>query len=277
MNQIIETPLGAIECSLTGAGKPVLFLHGGHSNSRETLWHKGFDKTRFLLVTPSRPGYGKTPLATFSQPKEAAALVASMLEKLGLEKAIVVGISAGGLTAIELAARFPEKVEKLILLSAVTRKWLSPEEDMYRKGKKLFSPKSEKWSWLMFRTFFRLFPRKMTEVLFGELSTRKGAEISRDEIAEIKQMTFLQRSGHGFAADLDQDIGEGVISRIQCPTLILHSKNDPSVNPGFARYAKEMIPHAGLIFYDNKWGHLLWVGEESETPIQDTLDFIHRG
>lgn len=274
MTQLITTSEGTVECAITGTGRPVLFLHGGHSNCRETLWHKGFDTSRFQLLTPSRPGYGGTPLASFSQPSAAARLMASLLDAFNLEKAIVVGISAGGLTAIELAAGFPDKVEKLVLLSAVTRKWLSPEDEMYRKGKSLFSPKSEKWSWLLFRTFFRLFPRKMTAVLFGELSTKTGQQITQDEIREIRDMTFLQRSGEGFAADLDQDIAAGVIARIQCPALILHSENDKSVSMGFALHARENIPDSRLITYDNKWGHLLWVGWESEGPIRDVMSFI---
>lgn len=273
MPQLITTPEGTIEYAVTGAGKPVLFLHGGHSNCRETLWHKGFDTSRFLLLTPSRPGYGGTPLASFSQPAAAARLMASLLDALELDKAIVVGISAGGLTAIELAANFPDKVEKLVLLSAVTRKWLSPEDEMYRKGKTIFSPKNEKWSWLLFRTFFRLFPRKMTAVLFKELSSKTGQQITAGEVREIRDMTFLQRSGEGFNADLDQDIAAGVISRVQCPTLILHSENDRSVRMDFARHARENIPDSRMITYDNKWGHLLWVGQESEGPIRDVMSF----
>lgn len=277
MTQLITTSEGTVEFAITGAGRPVLFLHGGHSNCRETLWHKGFDTSRFRLLTPSRPGYGGTPLASFSQPAAAARLMASLLDALSLEKVIVVGISAGGLTAIELAAGFPDKVEKLVLLSAVTRKWLSPEDEMYRKGKSLFSPKSEKWSWLLFRTFFRLFPRKMTAVLFSELSTKTGQKITPDEVREIRDMTFLQRSGAGFAADLDQDIADGVISRIQCPALVLHSENDKSVSMDFARHARENVPDSHLITYDNKWGHLLWLGRESEGPIRDLMIFLENG
>jgi len=39
----IITEQGEIEFSLIGIGKPILFIHGGHSNCLETLCHKGFD------------------------------------------------------------------------------------------------------------------------------------------------------------------------------------------------------------------------------------------
>ena len=54
--KIIETDKGQIEYSIVGKGIPVLFLHGGHSNCRETLFHKGCNTNKYLLITPSRPG-----------------------------------------------------------------------------------------------------------------------------------------------------------------------------------------------------------------------------
>lgn len=70
--KIINTRLGDIEYSSFGKGIPILFLHGGHSNCYEKLCHKGFDLTRFQLITPSRPGYGETPLNNKKTPKKAA-------------------------------------------------------------------------------------------------------------------------------------------------------------------------------------------------------------
>jgi pimeloyl-ACP methyl ester carboxylesterase len=58
--------------------------------------------SKFQLITPSRPGYGKTPLNGHTTPKQAAELIAELLNCLSIKPAIVYGISAGGLTAIEL-------------------------------------------------------------------------------------------------------------------------------------------------------------------------------
>lgn len=61
-SKVINTKLGEIEYRLIGNGIPILFMHGGHSNCNETLCHKGFNLEKFKLITPSRPGYGRTPL-----------------------------------------------------------------------------------------------------------------------------------------------------------------------------------------------------------------------
>ena len=113
--KIINTKLGEIEYSITGNGKAVLFIPGGHTNCNVTLWHKGFDLKKFQLITPSRPGYQNTPLNDNKTPKQAADLIIPLLDYLSIDKVILYGISAGGLATIELAGNYPERVEKLIL------------------------------------------------------------------------------------------------------------------------------------------------------------------
>ena len=275
-SEIVETSLGQIEFTKVGSGQPIIFIHGGHSNCHETLFQKGYDTRNFQLITPSRPGYGRTSIENNEQPKEAAQLISQLIQKLDLKKVIIVGISAGGLTAIEFAAQLNEEVSKLILISAVTKRWLTPKDELYRKGKKMFSPTREKFSWSMFRFFFRLFPRMMTKVLFKEISTAQAHTFTKEEINEVKEMTFKQRSGNGFVTDLDHEIDIDVITQINCPTLILHSTNDKTVSIDMAEHANEKISNSTLKTFENKWGHLLWIGAESQSPIQEVNKFIRK-
>ncbi len=63
---------GAVEYTDHGTGRPVLFLHGGHSNCHEYLATRNFDTSRYRLIVPSRPGYGNTPIYPNTGPEEAA-------------------------------------------------------------------------------------------------------------------------------------------------------------------------------------------------------------
>ena len=274
MCQLIETPLGTIEYSVVGRGKPLLFLHGGHSNCRETLFHKGFDPNDFQLITPSRPGYRGTPLGSFYGAREAASLIISLLDTIEISSVMVIGISAGGLTAIEMAANYPNRVERLVLISAVTKRWLTKKDPLYKKARVLFSPPRQSYTWAMFRGLFGLAPKSITRMLFNQLSTKESTFITPMEIAEVKEMVFKQSSGKGFVNDLDQDIDSTTLDKITCPTLILHSEHDKSVDISMARHAHSKIPNSRLSTYQNKWGHLLWVGEDSEQPISDVINFI---
>lgn len=87
-------------------------------------------------------------------------------------------------------------------------------------------------------------------------------------------MINLQRSKEGFVNDLDQDLAEEVVERISCPSLILHGSYDNSVPIAHAQYAHATIKHSILKIYNNKWGHLLWLGKEGNLPIHDMLGFI---
>jgi pimeloyl-ACP methyl ester carboxylesterase len=271
---IVTTEKGTVEYNLTGKGMQLLFIHGGHSSCNETLFHKGFDHGTNCLITPSRPGYGNTPLSKNETPKDTAELFNALLNALKLDAVIVVGISAGGLSAIELAANFPNRVTKLILVSAVTKKWMSGKDKNYKKAKKLFSPILESFSWGLFRFLYTLFPHAMAKAMFKELSNHKPIDISKGEVSELFEMIKLQRSKQGFINDLEQDIEPHTINNVNCPTLILHSANDNTVKLEHANHAHRQIKDSILKIYNNKWGHLLWLGQEANRPINDALEFI---
>ncbi len=204
--ETVKTALGEIEYSITGKGKPILFMHGGHSNCRETLFHKGFDLTKYQLITPSRPGYGNTPMSHHDTAKNAADLIISLLDYLNLDKVMVYAISAGGLTAIEIAGNYPQKVEKLILASAVTKKWLNNDDKVYKTAKIMFDPKMEKITWAMVRLASRLFPRIIANNFYPQFSSNPPHKLADQDIRELLAAFKHYNSRSGFINDIDQDV-----------------------------------------------------------------------
>lgn len=273
-NQLIETPLGSIEYAIVGSGVPIVFVHGGHSNCLETLSHKGFESEGYQLITPSRPGYGKTPLGERQTPRQAADLIAALLERLAIGKVIVYGISAGGLTALELAANHPDKVQKMILASAVSKKWLTKQARTYQIAKVMFQPGVEKLVWGMVRLFGALMPALIARSFYPQFSTLNRPKLKREDIHELIASMKHYNSGSGFINDIEQDIDEGVLGKIDCPTLIVHSKYDASVGLAHAQHAKAKISHATLELLDNEWGHLFWIGAGAKAVIDKTKRFI---
>jgi pimeloyl-ACP methyl ester carboxylesterase len=267
----IETSKGKIEYTLLGNGKPILIVVGGHTNCKETIFHKGLDLNKFCFVTPSRPGYGLTPLTDQNKtPKGASDLFVALLDELNIHKTVIVGISAGGLTAIEIAANYPDRVENLILMSALTKKWFVKTDKVYKGAKKIFPPKIERYTWFCYRLFFRLFPKVMTKTMFKELSKYRPIEFTEDEFQELKHMTLIMRSYKGFDNDLDHTIDQETLKRIECPTLILHSENDNAVDMSHPQNAKNGIKRSKLVTFNNRWGHLLWLGTDYD-PILNEL------
>ncbi|PRX57220.1 alpha/beta fold hydrolase [Flagellimonas meridianipacifica] len=274
-SSIIHTRHGVIEYRSVGNGHPIVFVHGGHSNCYETLTHKSFDLSKFRLLTPSRPGYGNTPLAGNQTPSKAAQLIVELMKFLSIEKAIIYGISAGGLTAIKLAEEYPDYVEKLILASAVSKKWLDSKDKIYKTAQIIFHPKIEGVTWGMVRFFSKVFPRIIAKSFFSQFSTFPSQKLGKKDIDELILALKAYRSKRGFLNDLNQNISSESIKKIQAPCLVIHSKYDNSVPLEHAIHAHELINNSTLVELNNEWGHLFWIGRDSEDSLNVINKFIN--
>ena len=272
--KVINTKLGEVEYCLTGKGIPILFVHGGHSNCNETLCHKGFDLKKVQLITPSRPGYGRTPLGKNKTPRQASDIIVELLDYLSIDNVIVYGISAGGLTAIELASNYPDKVSKLILASAISKKWLDEKGKIYKTAQRMFNPNVERITWGMVRFFSDIFPSMIAKSFYPQFSKNPVHKLDRDDTNELISSLKFYRSKNGFLNDIDQNINDGIIAKIKCPTLVIHSKNDNSVSLEHAKYANKMIENSKIEVLQNDWGHLFWIGTDSKKSIEMTIKFI---
>src|SRR6516165_4366978 len=64
-SEIAETRHGLVEFARSGTGPVILNLHGGATGYDQTLalsWN--VHEAGFMILTPSRPGYLRTPLTT---------------------------------------------------------------------------------------------------------------------------------------------------------------------------------------------------------------------
>lgn len=263
--QVASTRLGDVEYRSIGKGIPILFVHGGHSNCKETLSHKGFDPGEFRLITPSRPGYGRTPLGGRESPERAADLIAALMDHLSLGNAVVYGISAGGPTAIELARNHPGKVRKLILASAVSMRWLDADGTVYRASRILFDSRIEKMTWGLARLLSSVFPRTVARGLHRQFCSKRQRRLRNQDVEDLFSALRHYSSGRGFLNDIDQTVDDRAIAEIGCPTLIIHSRHDASVPFIHALHARALISDSSLMELDNEWGHLIWLGEHAIT------------
>lgn len=97
-----------------GTGLPLVFVHGlgaSHKQSLEAVAGlKGID-----LICPDMPGHGDTPPTDYSF-AHFSKLVLGLLDELGIERAVVGGISMGSGIALRMALEAPDRVEALALV-----------------------------------------------------------------------------------------------------------------------------------------------------------------
>jgi pimeloyl-ACP methyl ester carboxylesterase len=121
-SQIIQTSRGAIEFATHGAerGAAVILSHGtGGGYDQGLVLARLLNGFQGLAV--SRAGYLQTPLETGRSPAELADAYAALLDSLHIEKAAILGLSAGGMSAAQFALRHQSRCLALILADAITK------------------------------------------------------------------------------------------------------------------------------------------------------------
>src|SRR6478735_9939011 len=102
-----------------GSGPPILFVHGLMSSRR--TWADQWVRLAadHRVLAPDLFGHGESakPLGDYSLGAHAASL-RDLLDALELDAVCVVGHSLGGGIAMQLAYLFPERVERLVLVSS---------------------------------------------------------------------------------------------------------------------------------------------------------------
>ena len=133
-SRIAQTALGPIEYYVMGKGPAVLVSHGCPGGYDQGLIAARLARDQhFQFIALSRPSYLRTPLCVGASPAEQADAYAALLDALHIPAAAVIGISAGGPSALQFALRHPGRCWALVALSAVSRR-LSQAEIMKCKS-----------------------------------------------------------------------------------------------------------------------------------------------
>ncbi len=115
--QRLETRFGTIEYADQGEGLPLLVSHGVLGCHVDTVdsWWANLPGPGFQVIGPSRFGYFGSTLPEGATPADQADAYALLLGHLGVDRAFVIGFSAGSGSILEFARRHPERVIGLIL------------------------------------------------------------------------------------------------------------------------------------------------------------------
>ena len=121
----VQTDAGSISTMQAGAGTPVIMLHGLGATKASFLPTVAALAEHHRAIAIDLPGFGDSakPLnAPYHAPFFAREVV-QVLDRLGIDRADVIGNSMGGRVAIEVGLRHPERVRHIVLL-APSLAWL---------------------------------------------------------------------------------------------------------------------------------------------------------
>jgi pimeloyl-ACP methyl ester carboxylesterase len=102
-----------------GSGPPVVLIHGMVNSSRH--WREVAERlaVRYTVIAPDLVGHGDsaTPRGDYSLGAHAA-VIRDLLTAIGVGPATIVGHSLGGGVAMQFFWQFPQRVERLVLVSS---------------------------------------------------------------------------------------------------------------------------------------------------------------
>lgn len=113
-----------------GAGAPVVLLHGLSGSHRWWRYTLPALSREYRVHVPELIGFGGSrPAVVQPEIRRMAELLVAWLDALAVERAHLIGHSMGGQISIHVAARWPDRVERLVLVSAagIPRKRSLPE------------------------------------------------------------------------------------------------------------------------------------------------------
>ncbi len=246
-------PVNTIEL---GSGPPIVFIHGLSGSWQNWLEQLPVLAAEHRVVAMDLPGFGHSPMpAREISISGYGRILDELLGELGIDAAAVVGNSMGGFIGAELAISFPQRVERLVLVSAAglstyaeprtTRAmptlrrieriaaaytgWVAAHSDAVTRRPRL---------------------RQATMNIVAAHPTKLPAALSAEQLRGAGKPGFVE----ALQAILDYDFRER-LPEIACPTLIVWGEADRLITVRDAELFEQLIPGSRKVIFADT-GHM---------------------
>lgn len=265
----VHTKAGRVRVVDSGGNKPALLLtpDGPCVIEHYAALIEKFSE-HFRVICFDMPGMGfsfSSARHGFGIAQTADAIVA-LMDQLSVLKTAVAFSCANGLIAINLAARYPQRVSHLVLAQ-------TPSFDSMRQWTERMIPKVLRIPYL---------GQVVTAARANDLATHwfdlalpRGSEHKKGFVSQTQDA--MQAGACFCLASSVQGILHGsddLTTSVQCPTLAIHGNNDFTHKYTDFRSITEHIPHARLLAYEGS-GHFPDL-ERADDYIEHVLDFLRK-
>lgn len=237
-------------------GQPVVFVHGLSGSWPNWLEQLPVFGAERRVIAMDLPGFGHSPMpAEEITISGYARLLDRLMGELGLGAAAVVGNSMGGFIAAELAIAFPQRVERLVLVSAAGISTTGhPGTTRALAGmRRLETALAGGGAWVASKadTFARRARlRDALLYLVVRHPDRLPAALAAEQLRGAGKPGFIQ----ALASVLDYDVRER-LPEIACPTLIVWGDRDRLIPVGDADRFAQLIPGSRKVVFEDT-GHM---------------------
>ncbi len=243
----------------SGAGRPVVLLHGGGAGA--VTWYPsiGALSKYFHVIVPDIVGYGESdkPNAPYDKAYFAKWLK-DFISALNIPKAHIVGLSQGGAIALQFVLDNPEMVDKLVLV------------DSGGLGAK------PSFAALLSMICLNSFPSSLADRLFSRyiLFNPKNRDPNHGwysiDVLKSKGGKNTFKQGRGSAIS---EIPKASLRKIQNKTFVIWGENDRLFPVEYGESSASEIPNAEFLRIKNA-GHLPLM-DQTNTFNRSVLDFLN--
>ncbi len=268
-SKLIATRCGPIEYQEAGIGAPLLMVHGSGGGHDQGMAFAGKLVQRGIrVIAMSRFGYLRTPMPLDATPAAQADAHVCLLDALGINQSAVVGGSAGGPSALQMAIRHPDRVSALVLLvplaykpstSADSAKPLAPWAQALLM--RLIASDFLFWAGLhvardqVIKYVLATPPEQVTN---ASLQERARINAILDHILPVSARAAGLRSD----SVLGKSLGPSALDTVRAPTLVVSVRDDGFGTYASAEYTASQIKGAKFVGFE-QGGHV-WVGHDDE-------------
>ncbi|NQV70773.1 MAG: alpha/beta hydrolase [Pseudohongiella sp.] len=195
-----------------GEGMVLLFCHGFLMDRSMFDAQIEFFRDDFRCVSWDERGFGETPAEASFTYWDSADDAVALMDHLGIDKAVLLGMSQGGFLALRAALRYPERVQALVLIDSGVH--IDPAQ--------------------VTAGYQQMISHWMSEEPLGEVGVQVAkliineAELSRKWI-DIWESRDRYSIKYPAEALLTRDDITHRVAEIECPVLIVHGEEDQSI------------------------------------------------
>ncbi len=188
----------------------ILLMHG--SGLTHIVWslHEQFYASQgFNVLSVDLPGHGNSEGPSLKSIEKISDWIKSLMLKINIEKIIIIGHSQGGLVGIDFASRYPELIEKIVLVANSYKMPVNQDLiDLAEAGDEKAVLLMMKWGY------------EGSKAFIGGNPVKKIVNSARD-IREVLAVDLNACNNY--------KNGENAIKKINCPTLCIFGDLDKMV------------------------------------------------
>jgi pimeloyl-ACP methyl ester carboxylesterase len=262
-SELIATRCGPIEVQQAGVGIPLLMIHGsGGGHDQGMAWARPLVQQGVRVIAMSRFGYLRTPRPADASPEAQADAHVCLLDALGIAKAAVMGVSAGGPSALQTAIRHPGRVSALVLVVPIAYKPgtvadSAPPVTDDKDALLLRLLGSDFLFWTGLQLARGPLIRHVLATPPELVAAASAAERTRiDDLAERILPVSVRAAGLRDDTGLGKRLRPYALTSIRVPTLVVSARDDGFGTFAAAQYTASHIAGAEFMGFEDG-GHLL--------------------